>query len=936
MSRFNKILKILFSPRAGRGATIAAFAAILFLISVFPAHAGVSDWLAEKTVAAVGTLVHGWVWIIGQLCLVLIYAILWLCNYNEFVTSSAVENGWVIIRDVVNMFFIVILLVIAFGTIFDIKGNYSYKKMLPRLLIMAVVINFSRTICGILIDFGQVVMLTFVNGFNAAAGGNFVKALKIEELLKFRTMGEAEKIDIKVVFASFILAAILITVTAVVLAAMAIMLVMRIVMLWFLVVLSPLAFLASVWPSGRINQKYGLWWDMFLDNIMVGPLLAFFLWLSLLVLGNGDIGTTGSPTFTGEGELEYKPSAGYTQVGTTDNMISYLLGIGMLLGSLAMTQGMRSAGSGIAGAALGKLKGYATAGVKGVAALPGRGAKRVAGAAYEKSGARAYKDAMVAKVQSSKFGKVVGLGTKEYKDAEAAKRSEVALRRLGMKDKADALMTKLETAEQKNIQDKGLTNEQLLQKYKSAKKAKDRVATGSLAREIANRDLIRNSSQFKEYAGGDKRLEFGLRSGSYKAGNKEAFWGYQEDATKPTNALKDAQDTYRREYTTPGQRQKLYTDIKSGARKDKDGKLNQEFALEKLSVLEKNDIDHRSFSPAVKEQIKDAFVLAKENDSEGFGRLKLEDKFNELFNSGPGAVSFATHVVANQPALLAEQERLRAGQAKGAQEAGILKKSDADKSAETALASGVSTFLNDDAWAKNMSERMGNILESVSKVETLPEAQTAQSELIRITAALEDIATRLDAAGRKTGQYDATGNEMSNLDLVRQGRMYQGVDSASKITDEMISDMTAAPGTTADKTKRTAAASAMGVSARDMNEAVLRQKGVFTAKETEPAYVKANTNYREAEAKGREMLGQAIKNTDAVKRAKEAKLALKKIGNGLRILEKNGELFPNVSDDVAAIQAEIKRLKEKGVEISQAEVDLLMESLENIRGGRLA
>ena len=330
-----------------------------------------AEMLQDGALAAVGGIVKIWVWVIGQLVVQLVYLIIYLASYNNFVNSSAVENGWVIIRDVVNMFFIIILLVIAFATIFNVK-EYKYQAMLPRLLIMAVVINFSRTICGVLIDFGQVVMLTFVNGFQAAAGGNFVKALKIEELMQFKENAASTDTSFQKVLASFILAALMITITAVVLGAFAIMLVMRMVMLWFLIVLSPIAFLASVWPSGRIKQKYSMWWDAFLDNIMIGPILAFFLWLSLLVLGNGDMGTevkTGGTYQKATGEVTEvsEPSVGYTKVGTTDNMLSYLLGIGMLIGSLAMAQGMRSAGGGIAGAALGKIKGYATAGVKRVA-----------------------------------------------------------------------------------------------------------------------------------------------------------------------------------------------------------------------------------------------------------------------------------------------------------------------------------------------------------------------------------------------------------------------------------------------------------------------------------------------------------------------------------------------------------------------------------------
>jgi len=352
---------------------IVALVAICLLVPQIT-HAGI----AEVAQSIIGWVVQQVVGLLGKLAVQLVYLLVAIASYNEFVNSPTVAEGWAVVRDVVNMFFIVILLVIAFATIFNVS-EYKYQKMLPRLLIMAVVINFSRTICGIFIDLGQVVMLTFVNGFQAAAGGNFVNALKITDLMNF----DQKQLDAvpgglqyAQIFAAMLLALIVMIVTVVVLVVMVLVLVMRIIMLWFLIILSPMAFMASVWPGGRIKQKYGQWWDIFLDNIMVGPILAFFLWLSLLVLGTGDYGTTIIKNYTdtggGQAESERMPNTSLTKIGTPENMLSYIMGIGMLLGSLYMASQMRSAGSGIAGSALGKVKGYASGAVRKAGAVPAR------------------------------------------------------------------------------------------------------------------------------------------------------------------------------------------------------------------------------------------------------------------------------------------------------------------------------------------------------------------------------------------------------------------------------------------------------------------------------------------------------------------------------------------------------------------------------------
>lgn len=889
---------------------------------------------AELAVLVVGKIVSLYVQMVGKLVLLLVNALIVVASYNEFVNSPAVVEGWVIIRDVVNMFFIVILLVIAFATIFNVK-EYKYQAMLPRLLIMAVVINFSRTIAGLIIDFGQVVMLTFVNGFKDAAGGNFVNALRIKELLEFKPDVPGTETSLGWVFTAFLLAAVMITVTAVVLIAMIMILVFRIVILWFLIVLSPAAFLASVWPSGRLKQNYAKWWDMFLDNVMVGPILAFFLWLSLLVLGGGTVGET----MVTQSGLNQAPGetiqATNTKIGNMDNMISYLMGIGMLLGSLYMAQNMRSAGSGIAGAALGKMKAYATAGVRTVAMAPLRGAKAagkfVAEGVYEKSGARAYKDALVGAFRGGKFGQFIGAGTKEYKDTAAALRSERALRATGQTAKADALRSKLGTTEQHSIAEKGLTNHQLFQKYKEEKQGS--VEREGLAREMASRDLLRNNRSLKKYSDGDKRLEFALRSASYKAGNKEAFVAYQEDPTKPVDAVKDLQDIYQREHTSPAMRQKLYTDIDKEVLKDQDGDITNDYALEKLSVLEASDVNDKRFSGKVREKIKDAFLLAQANDSAKFNKLGLQAKYDEIFNTGANATgSFVAGTVAGAPLairqteLLAEQERLVSGQRKGAQEAGILEKKDVDKATEAALTSGVTAYLGDEAFARQFSGELDSVLESVGHMNA-GDIGDRQTELQNILQELQNIGQSLDDEGRRTKQYDETGQEMSNIQLIQKSRLYQGVDSSKKIIDEMITS-----NTPDDKKKREAAAAALGVSVRDMGAVVMKKGGV----DTEAQYVKANENYKKAEAKARIILSQAVKTTDKSKRAKEAKNGLKKLMDALSILEKMGGTYQNIAIDIGVVKTEAQRLKDLKEDISEVEVEDVFKNLDRIRGGRLS
>ncbi|MBU0649254.1 hypothetical protein KJ969_04125, partial [Patescibacteria group bacterium] len=210
-----------------------------------------------------------------------------LAPYNNFIDARAVQVGWVLTRDISNMFFILVLLAIAFGTILKIE-QLNYQKVLPKLLIMAVVINFSKTICGLVIDFGQVVMLTFVNAFVAAAGGNFLNALGLSRLLTLSESGSLEVSDWNLVGA-FLLALTMMIIALIVVVVFIIVLAYRIVILWVLVILSPLAFLAGGFPVGKASQAYSQWWDNFTGAVIIGPILAFFLWLALLTAGGGTL-----------------------------------------------------------------------------------------------------------------------------------------------------------------------------------------------------------------------------------------------------------------------------------------------------------------------------------------------------------------------------------------------------------------------------------------------------------------------------------------------------------------------------------------------------------------------------------------------------------------------------------------------------------------------
>ncbi|MBU4511623.1 hypothetical protein KKD19_00010 [Patescibacteria group bacterium] len=339
--------------------------ALLVLSSFFVgnfANAGLSNAVS----GIVGHIVQFLVWILGGILFVLIYILVWIAQYNDFIHSGAVTIGWVLVRDLCNMFFILILLVIAFATILRIE-NYNVKKLLPKLLIMAVLINFSKTICGLIIDFAQVIMLTFVNGFKDMGSANLTSMLGIKDILAINA--DAPDVSLLSIVGSYFLALLYTIISVIVVLVIVAVLVMRIIMLWVYIVLSPLAFLLSAFPAG---QKYASqWWSEFSKQVVVGPILAFFIWLSFVSIGTNNAGTilnTPKPGDTGNTtKLSSQPVAGLAEAGTPDNMIKFIISIGMLIGGLMVTQQLGGVVGSIAGkgmAAIQKGKGLAWKGAK--------------------------------------------------------------------------------------------------------------------------------------------------------------------------------------------------------------------------------------------------------------------------------------------------------------------------------------------------------------------------------------------------------------------------------------------------------------------------------------------------------------------------------------------------------------------------------------------
>ena len=338
------------------GLSLVLFLGIIFLFPNF-AHAG----LGETVATVLGWVLYPIIWVLGKILIMLMYILIGVAQYNDFINSNAVTTGWTLVRDLCNMFFILILLIIAFATILKIE-QYNLKTWLPKLILMAILINFSKLICGIFIDVAQVIMLTFVNAFKDMAGGNLTEMLGVTKILSFDQSNSGD-VTGWTILGSIILALIFSIISVVVVLTMLVMLAMRIIMIWIYVVLSPAAYLMASFPQGQSYSQR--WWSDFSKNLIVGPVLAFFIWLSFASLGgiegSRDINKMKAQSNSAGGEATQENfSATVTEAGSQDNMTKFIISIGMLLGGLMIAQEMGGVAGSIAGKGMAKLQAMGT------------------------------------------------------------------------------------------------------------------------------------------------------------------------------------------------------------------------------------------------------------------------------------------------------------------------------------------------------------------------------------------------------------------------------------------------------------------------------------------------------------------------------------------------------------------------------------------------
>ena len=194
--------------------------------------------------------------------------------YKVLQTNDNIKNVWTQVRNIINVVIIAVLIFIAFANILRINlNNYAVKKFLPALVFGVILANFSYFICIVCVDLANVAMSLLMNGASGAAN-DCVGSGKVGVAGAFDF--SSAKVDPNNMGRSFVYI-IFEIIGAVFVYILSILFFVRNYIIYFLVSLSPLAFMATVLPETKSVFKQ--WMSMFMKWTFMPIVSLFWLWV---------------------------------------------------------------------------------------------------------------------------------------------------------------------------------------------------------------------------------------------------------------------------------------------------------------------------------------------------------------------------------------------------------------------------------------------------------------------------------------------------------------------------------------------------------------------------------------------------------------------------------------------------------------------------------
>ena len=190
--------------------------------------------------------------------------------------NSGIYLAWVIMRNISNVAFIVAFLVIIYSQLTSVGiSNYGVKKMIPRLVIAALLVNLSFTICAILLDLSNIAGYAFQDAFmgiknTISTVGENTSTWTWSEVISTALSNGALAVG-AITFTTELLPMLVPAATLAGLTLLLILLIMaaRQALIIILIIISPLAFVCYLLPG--TEKWFKKWRDSFLTMLVFFP-----------------------------------------------------------------------------------------------------------------------------------------------------------------------------------------------------------------------------------------------------------------------------------------------------------------------------------------------------------------------------------------------------------------------------------------------------------------------------------------------------------------------------------------------------------------------------------------------------------------------------------------------------------------------------------------
>jgi len=273
---------------------------VLFVGNVKPAHAIFGYSVEDVSAFAISSAAQGIGYLVGFIGGIFFaisgYLIQFALNINfQLLKSPVVEAGWKIVLGFANLGFVLAIIVMAFATIFRVQ-SYAMKQTLWKLIVAALLVNFSLVIAGAFINISDIFSNYFLHqgGITnpvewAKSFAGMFRAQALLEVSKNITATGAPNSAAGVInifgtavllnVASIFFIALFTILAAITLFAVAVMLLIRYVYLGILLLLSPIIWLLWIFPSTK--HLWSKWWQSFLRWTFFAPIMLFFIYLAM-------------------------------------------------------------------------------------------------------------------------------------------------------------------------------------------------------------------------------------------------------------------------------------------------------------------------------------------------------------------------------------------------------------------------------------------------------------------------------------------------------------------------------------------------------------------------------------------------------------------------------------------------------------------------------